>query len=147
MSQFIRLEISNYEALGKLIKSWALGVDRVGNGPYPQPASVDEYKAQLVRSGAATQDAVDAWYESYGGQLKNVKFVQSTPDTLYLRLPMVAMVKAREEGFVAGEDYLLPDFYSTDFFGNAPQVPPTTEAAKMTAHNQRVGDYSIAQCG
>ena len=142
---FIPLKISNYQALGKLIKTWATGVSRfTPAGSYlPRPATIDAFCKMLVKSKAAKAADVTAWRKSFGGTLGDIEFVQTTRHKLYIRLPMIEMLLYREEQIGEGYAYSLPAFYSADFFAGAKEVIKDP----MKGHDERVGDYSIAQCG
>ena len=142
---FENLKIKNFEQMGKLIKTWALGVDRVKNGKkyLPRPASMKEFCDMMVNAKAATKPDISKWLKSFGGSLGAVRFVQSDRSTLYVRLPMADMLEYREEYIGGGGDYRVPDFYSTSFFDGKPQVIKDPKKG----HNERVGDYVMAQCG
>ena len=145
MAQIQRLEIYDFEVLGRLIKTWALGEDRVQNGGkyLPAPTTLKRFIRMLVASGATTQAAVDTWLASFGGTMVSFKMVQSTPQKLVVRLPMAQMVRDMEARLALGGSYPLPPFYSEDFFKDEPQID--RDLARQ--HNERIGDYTIAQCG
>jgi hypothetical protein len=149
MAEFDRLTISSYASMGKLIKTWALGEDRVKNGGVylPKPRTLDEFCRMLKDANAAQEADIKAWRDSFGPQFKKIKFMQTTPDTLCMRLPMKEMVVAKEAELKAGKAYSLPAFYGPGFFSGAAQKAPSPAAAALDAHDERVGDYSIAQCG
>lgn len=147
-----RLEISNWEALGLLIKTWATNEDRLkieGKQFLPKPASIAAFCVMLVDANVTNQEAIDRWLAAFGGTLNSLSFVQSTPYHLYIRLPMEQMLLEMEQKIqnsIEGQtpfDYPLPLFYSHHIFdGVAPNV---TEPMKV--HAERIGDYTIAQCG
>jgi hypothetical protein len=161
------LKINDYEQLGKLIKTWALSEDRIlatdkdktiiknaNNGqlvpieeflPYPAD-NFNRFCDLLVKSGAVLRAHMDEW-RLHGPQHQTVKFVQTTDNTLYIRLPMAQMVREREAGFKTGTDYPLPPFYSDTFFAGAQFVDPPTLDKKEKAHRKRIGDYTLSQCG
>ncbi|MEJ1157904.1 hypothetical protein [Prosthecomicrobium sp. N25] len=143
-----RLEITNYEQLGKLTKTWALKQDRVQNGGVylPKPKTLEEFLAMLVKAGATTKANCDAWLASFQGKMKKIRFVQSTESTLVVRLPMARMLKESEKWLEEGGYYKLPGFYSPDFFDGAPEEPKQGPGEAMRLHAERIGDYTIAQC-
>lgn len=141
-----RLKITDYEALGLLVKTWATGeirLDRPGKF-LPVPATIAEFTTMLVQAGATTQAAVDEWLASFEGTMRKISFVQSTPEELVIRLPMRQMLLDTEKQLeTPGFYYPFPPFYSVDFFAGAPEV--ITD--QWRSHAERIGDYTIAQCG
>ncbi|QCI67605.1 hypothetical protein [Phreatobacter stygius] len=141
-----RLKITNYEALGLLVKTWATGENRLDKpGRFlPIPKTIAEFTGMLVHSGATTQLAVDEWLASFDGSMKRITFVQSTPEELVIRLPMRKMLEDTEKQIdMPGFYYPLPAFYSVDFFAGAPE----SINDYWRTHAERIGDYTIAQCG
>jgi hypothetical protein len=149
MPDFHPLVITDYVQLGKLFKTWALKEDRVLNGKtyLPQPTSVASFCVMLISSEATTLPNTEAWLASFNGELTDIEFVQTTSKRLSLRLPMKEMLENREAGFATGDAYVPPDFYSEMFFNGLPPSAPATSQKTLDAHNARVGDYCIAQCG
>jgi len=74
-----RVQITNYERWGNLIKTWATGKDYVADGNrYPVPKTLNEFNEQLQRAqvGASIPDGV-----------RGVQFIQMNDETLLIRLP------------------------------------------------------------
>jgi hypothetical protein len=145
-----RLEVTNWEAMGLLIKTWATNTDRIKNGKtfLPKPTTVEGFCDMLVDAKATGRQAVDRWLASFGGSMKTVSFVQSTPEHLVVRLPMEQMLLDTEDAISKTPPgvpfaYPLPEIYSSHAFeGRQPRI---TDAMKF--HAMRIGDYTIAQCG
>lgn len=143
-TDIVRLPIHDYDALGKLVKTWALKEDRVNNGKayLPQPKTLHEFCTMLVNANATSHDAIKIWLNSFQGTMTDFEMVQSTPNKLVVRLPMAEMLRQMESNLGEGYNYPLAYFYSPRFFSNAPQH--VTNPIK--ANNERVGDCTISQC-
>lgn len=120
-----QIEVADYVEMGKLVTQWVADAGT-------RPASIDDLRRQ-VNGVAVIPD-----------RITRLAFVQSTLDTLVLRLPVREMV---EQSIGAMTDpmgdgrYPLPLFYSDHFrpgFG-----PVMTPYDTLMA---RVGDHTIAQC-
>ena len=49
--QIERLQVTNHERWGNLVKTWATGVNYLGDeNSYPVPTSMEEFKEQLARA-------------------------------------------------------------------------------------------------
>lgn len=120
-----RIEIADYIEMGRLIAQWSVD-------PKTRPGTVAELAEQL--------DGIAVVPE----RIKQVHFVQSTLDTLVLRLPVKEMLEESIERMsdpTGGGQYPLPQFYADHYrpgFG-----PVMTALDTLLA---RVGDYTIAQC-
>jgi len=145
-----RVEITNWENWGMLVKSWATNknyFDAKGN-PIPRPANLAELQAQCVQYGVGI---------TVPPRIKGIQFVQSNQETLLVRLPDAGMVADTEAAIQANPNgYPLPDFYrpvySTPLLGPNDQPfysdePKITATNSMIFHACRIGDYTIAQCG
>lgn len=130
-----RVEITNFERWGKLVKTWATGTNRLGDGnDYPIPTSLEQFKQQLTAAqvGATIPERVKA-----------VQFVQANGETLLIRLPPKEGVENSERELEAGGNYLLPPFYRRIFGGADPVV---ADGDKLKFHAERIGDYTISNC-
>lgn len=120
-----RIEVADFIEMGRLVAEWS-------TNPKSRPANVAELVDQL--DGIATVPE----------RIKHVEFVQSTLDTLILRLPVKEMLEEsidRMSDPMATSQYPLPQFYADHYrpgFG-----PVMTSLDTLLA---RVGDYTIAQC-
>jgi hypothetical protein len=131
-----RIRFANLDRWGNLVKTWATGVNKLGDGnQYPVPRTFTEFKAQLVMAD------VGATIPSY---ITSVTFIQNEKETLLVRLPPKELVEDSENTLNTGGAYDIPPFYATDIFNGAqPQIPP---ANKMRVHAMRVGDYTMSNC-
>ncbi len=120
-----RIEVADYIEMGRLVAQWAVD-------PATWPRDVAQLKEQL--------DGIAEVPE----RIKHVEFVQSTLDTLVLRLPVKQMIEESLEAMtdpMGDTRYPLPQFYADHYrpgFG-----PVMTPLDTLLA---RVGDYTIAQC-
>jgi hypothetical protein len=134
-----RLQVTNLVNWGNLVKSWATGVNRLGDGNnYPVPwTDLQAFKDQCAMAG------VGATIPSY---VHAVQLVQ-TPviSTLLLRLPARELVLDSEQ--ILGQPnarYTIPEFYNRIFNVQvSPIVPP---ADSMRVHAERIGDYTLSNC-
>lgn len=120
-----RIEVADFIEMGRLVAQWSVD-------PATRPRDVAELAEQL--------DGIAVVPE----RIRNVEFVQSTLDTLVLRLPVKEMLEESLEKMtdpMGDGRYPLPQFYSDHYrpgFG-----PVMTPLDTLLA---RVGDYTIAQC-
>ncbi|HMC11236.1 MAG TPA: hypothetical protein VKH44_08090 [Pirellulaceae bacterium] len=121
-----KVEVVNYRAFGEKVKAWT-------KGTAPLPKNIEEFASQLADADVGVK---------IPKRFKHVKFVQSDEDTLVVRLPCKATLAASEERLAKqGGDYPLPTFYE-QVFEAKPKI-----RGKMDFHAERIGDYSIANCG
>jgi hypothetical protein len=120
-----KVEVVNYRAFGEKVKAWTKGVD-------PLPTSIDEFASQLAAANVGVK---------IPSRFKYVKFMQSNEDTLVVRLPCKTTLAASEERLAKGGNYPLPSFYE-QIFEAKPNI-----ANMLDFHAERIGDYSIANCG
>ncbi len=127
--------VENFEQWGRLIKTWATGVDHIRNGnSYPRPTTIEELRAQAANAGA-----ILTMPDTY----TDLTLVQGDRQHLVLRLPAKDILEAAEvELGTPGARYLLPSFYSTEAFNDA---RPDIEDP-MRFHDMRIGDYTISNC-
>lgn len=148
MSMTKRFEVANFENWGKLVKTWATGVNKLEDGrpisDYARPDTVEKLKAQCVMAD------VGATVPPY---VTDVKFVQAgiaalqtvdapTIATLLFRLPPKQLIEESEAELLAGADYAIPAFYNRIF--DRPGGP--TVADKKKLHNERIGEYTMNVC-
>lgn len=121
-----KVEVVNYRAFGEKVKAWT-------KGTAPLPNNLEEFAAQLAAADVGVK---------IPERFKYVKFVQSDEDTLVVRLPCKATLAASEERLARqGGSYPLPSFYEQVFEGR-PKI-----RNMLDFHAERIGDYSIANCG
>ncbi|WP_299131465.1 hypothetical protein [uncultured Amaricoccus sp.] len=121
-----RIEVADFIEMGRLIAQWSVD-------PATRPRDVAELKDQM--EGIATVPE----------RIKNVEFVQSTLETLVLRLPVKEMLEESLDRMSDPEapagQYPLPQFYADHYRpGFGPVMSP------LDTLLARVGDYTIAQC-
>ena len=131
-----RLRVTNHEVWGKLVKTWATGINYLGDGnDYPLPKTIEEFKQQLAT--AQVFASVPEW-------AKSIRFVSSDSDEIVVRLPPKHMIEDSEELLAKpGATYPIPDFYRRIFQGMDPVIP---EADRLKVHAERIGDYTVSIC-
>ena len=133
-----RINVSDYELWGKLVKTWATGKDYVKNGKsyLPKPTSIDELKKQCKAAGITITIPT-----RYTG---DITYAQGDEHTVLIRLPPAALVADSEKLLGAeGTVYSLPPFYKRIFQNVDPLVPSNQ---KLKVHAERIGDYSMSAC-
>ena len=131
-----RLQITNHERWGKLVKTWSTGKNYLDDdNEYPVPATVEEFKEQLAKAQV---------FATVPERFKNIQFVTSDQETLLLKLPPKVMIEDSEAILrESGTTYPIPPFYKRLFNGADPVV---TEADKFKVHAERIGDYTMSLC-
>ncbi len=122
MSRIERLQVTNHERWGKLVKTWATGNNYL-----------DDDKRAKAQVFATVPD-----------RFTQIKFVSSDQETILVRLPPKVMI-ADSEALLnePGATYPLPPFYKRLFNGIDPVIP---EEEKFRVHAERIGDYTISVC-
>jgi hypothetical protein len=131
-----RLQITNHERWGKLVKTWSTGKNYLDDdNEYPVPATVEEFKEQLAKAQV---------YATVPERFKHIQFVTSDQETLLLKLPPKIMIEDSEARLnEPGSTYPIPPFYKRLFNGADPVIP---EVDKFKVHAERIGDYTISFC-
>jgi hypothetical protein len=131
-----RLRVTNNEAWGKLIKTWATGKNYLEDGnEYPVPRSMAEFKEQLATAQVFAN--IPEW-------AKTVKFVSPEEGEIIVRLPPKFMIEDSETILSQpGGSYPIPEFYKRIFNGMDPVIP---HSEKLKVHAERIGDYTISLC-
>ncbi len=132
------IRVDNDVLWGKLVKSWATGVNHVVPGePAPKaPETLDDLEAQCQKAG------IGITIPSY---ITGLQLVRMPKDTLMLRLPAKELVEKIEGDLKApGAKYPIPQYYD-DAYGLSLNVPNPDERVKL--QTCRIGDYSISMCG
>lgn len=119
------VEVADYIELGRLVADWS-------RSPDSRPVSIAQLASQL--DGVARVP----------GSFKRVRFVESEPDVLTIRLPdpqLLDEAMLKMETHLVGERYMLPNFYD-DIYRNrfGPVMSP------LDTFFARIGDYTISQC-
>ena len=131
-----RLQITNHERWGKLVKTWSTGKNYLeDDNEYPVPETVEEFKEQLAKAQV---------FATVPERFKNIQFVTSDQETLLLKLPPKVMIEDSEALLQQpGRSYPIPDFYKRIFNGMDPVVPA---ADVLRVHAERIGDYTVSVC-
>jgi len=120
-----RVGVVNHRMFGEHVKAWA-------RGALPIPASLQEFRGQLVLAGVGVK---------IPDRISRIIFVQDDEETLVVRLPCRSRLKEVEAELSAqGGSYPLPSFYEQTFACRARITQP------IAFQSARIGDYSIAQC-
>jgi hypothetical protein len=136
MQRIERLQVTNHERWGKLVKTWATGTNYLEDeNAYPLPETVDEFKEQLAKAQV---------FATVPERFKHIKFVAQEQDTITVKLPPKVMIEDSEALLnQPGSTYPLPPFYKRLFNGIDPVIP---EAEKFKVHAERIGDYTLSLC-
>jgi hypothetical protein len=155
-----RINVTNHDRWGLLVKTWATGknyVDhditreapfptRVETPPkFPKPTSFKEFVDQCVtaRVGLFFEDGQNNPAVTANEDMGLV-VLQVTSETMVLRLPAKEKIEESEEN-LRRNAYVLPEFYRILFEKDRnPDIPDVTK--KATLHAQRVGEYTINTC-
>lgn len=131
-----RLQITNHERWGKLVKSWSTGKNYLeDDNEYPVPTSMEEFKEQLAKAQV---------FATVPERFKHIQFVTSDQETLLLKLPPKVMIEDSEAMLSEpGSSYPIPPFYKRLFNGLDPVIP---ENEKFKVHAERIGDYTMSLC-
>jgi len=131
-----RLQVTNHERWGQLVKTWATGTNYLDDdNTYPVPSTMDEFKEQLAKAQV---------FATVPDRFKNIQFVSSAQETILVRLPPKVMIEDSEALLnQPGSTYPLPPFYKRLFNGLDPVIP---EEEKFRVHAERIGDYTISIC-
>jgi hypothetical protein len=154
---------NDYEAWGKLVKTWATGKNYVDHPmtdanpvptveevppSYPKPRSFKEFVDQCVRAhvGLVFDDGLRT--PVTGNEGMGFIAIQGDADVQVLRLPPYEKLIESEAKFMGGAAYQLPPFYGR-IFGVAQPDPEQQKTAvqKMKIHAERVGEYTLNTCG
>ena len=131
-----RMQVTNHERWGNLVKTWSTGKNYLDDdNEYPIPTTVDEFKAQLAKAQV---------FMSVPDRFTKVNFVEQhrTPSWYACRPPRRSRIP-KEKLSQPGATYPLPPFYKRLFNGMDPVIP---EAEKFKVHAERIGDYTISYC-
>jgi hypothetical protein len=131
-----RLQITNHERWGKLVKTWSTGKNYLeDDNEYPVPTTMEEFREQLAKAQV---------FATVPERFKHIQFVTSDQETLLLKLPPKIMIEDSEARLgESGATYPIPPFYKRLFNGVDPVIP---EADKFKVHAERIGDYTISFC-
>jgi hypothetical protein len=127
-----QIQITDFEKWGNLIKSWATGENRLGDGhKYALPKTPQELKEQMARAGVGGR---------VSDEVKSIQFITQDSETLVIVLPPGEAIRKAERDLDNGQPYPLPIFYKLAFGGADVKVDWKTFNA------QRLGEYVINNC-
>jgi hypothetical protein len=139
------LIVDDYGALGKLIKQWTKGerplpvkdhLDTIVNGGEDTVWEGDLDAFRTILNDAAVGPTID-------NGITKLRFVSHPADTLIIRLPPLSMLLAHEADLKV-KPYMMPIFYGT--VGAPGAQDDASEADKFAFDDERIGDYTIANC-
>jgi hypothetical protein len=133
-----RFTVENFEIWGRLVATWATGIDHVNDGnQHPRPTTIAELRAQLQQLKTAF---------NLPARYTNLIIDQSDGRQLVIWLPeKQLLLEGEQEVTQPGAPYRLPQFYKDKFraVDLDPQTPPDQ---KLSILMMRVGDYSMNNC-
>jgi hypothetical protein len=129
-----KLDITDYVAWGKLVKTWATRSDKyLGDAStFPIPGSIGELKEQMARARAGTVP----------NNITSLQIVSPDDDTLILLLPSKKAIEDTELALKTNGGYPLPPFY----WRPIPPVGSWPAAARLKLNHERVGEYTVLFC-
>jgi hypothetical protein len=134
-----RMRVANMERWGRLVKTWATGEDRLGDGKsYPVPRTLEEFKQQcaLAQVGLYLPARINA-----------LAVVTYEKNTVVLRLPPADLIRESEAHLADGNEYLIDGFYAAAFERDKEIWPKLGGPDQKRAFNDaRIGDYTISNC-
>src|SRR5258708_8283608 len=133
MQRIERLQVTNHERWGLLVKTWATGQNYLDDdNAYPLPSTMDEFKEQLAKAQV---------FATVPDRFKQIQFVSSDQETILVRLPPKVMIEDSESLLnQPGSTYPLPPFYKRLFKRIDPVIPETD---KFRLHTNRIGPYTL----
>jgi len=107
--------------------------------PFAVAMTVEQFKTRVIEAGVT----ITNFPEEY----ENVVIVQGDRETMVVRLPPREMLQKTEDDLLNGVNYTMRSFYWA-LFGTAPNMPKPTEQARiMELHANRIGEYTLNNCG
>jgi hypothetical protein len=107
--------------------------------PFAVAITVEQFKTLVTAAGVS----ITNFPEEY----ENVVIVQGDRETMVIRLPPREMLQKTEDDLLNGVAYTMRSFYWA-LFGTAPNMPKPTEQARiMELHANRIGEYTLNNCG
>jgi hypothetical protein len=153
--KFDPADTGSFTNWGKLVKTWATGENRLGDGKDYSIPSTHEATSPI---GVMTKDqfvkmlAMANVKMTIPDRIKRFEFVQDDDSTVVVRIPSKKMINGIEgklEALVASApsaQYPLPQFYTDAWPDGAPQKSLNHDDL-LKMHCQRIGEYTINTCG
>jgi len=130
-----KLNITDWERWGKLVKTWATGSNTYlqDGHSYPVPRNLQELKDQMAQARAGTVPQ----------HFTSLQFVSLDGDaTLVIYLPPAQAITDAEADLRSTGFYPLPPFYRDDAWHG--ENPSIADLEKF--HAKRIGEYTINYC-
>jgi len=124
-----------------LPKGNAVPVPKANGGEVDLPFAVAMTRAQFI----TRVEAAGVSITNMPDQFQNVVIVQGDHDTMVMRLPPQEMLQSTEDDLLNGVHYTMRPFYWA-LFGKAPKMPQDA-AGIMELHANRIGEYTLNNCG
>jgi hypothetical protein len=131
------IRVDNEVLWGKLVRSWATGVNHIvpGEAAPKAPETLDELRTQCQKAGIGI---------TIPGFITGLEIVRMPKDKLLLRLPAKELVEQAERDLKASDaKYPIPQYYD-NAYGMSLSVASPDERVKL--QTCRIGDYSISMC-
>jgi hypothetical protein len=107
--------------------------------PFAVAMTVKQFKTRVKAAGVS----ISSFPEEYD----HVVIVQGSPETMVIRLPPQEMLQKTEDDLLNEVAYTMRPFYWA-LFGTAPNMPkPGDQAGIMELHANRIGEYTLNNCG
>ena len=131
-----RMQVTNHERWGNLVKTWATGktISKM-TIPIRCPTRWMSSRNNSPRPKCSL---------TVPDRFKHIKFVAQEQDTITVKLPPKVTIEDSEALLnQPGSTYPLPPFYKRLFNGIDPVIP---EDDKFKVHAERIGDYTLSLC-
>jgi hypothetical protein len=147
---------TSYLSFGKLVKTWATGVNQMSDDKdYSIPAANETLRAL----GSLTRKQFQSMLDNANvkmtvpDKVTRFVFVQDDPSTVIVRVPRGKVVEKVQRVMLDGlahtipprTRYPFPRFYTENFSGR--EAPPLVKSRLLDLHCQRIGEYTINTCG
>jgi hypothetical protein len=159
--QKITIGPNDFETWGKLVKTWATGMDYLGHVPTednpvptsdevavnnPKPRTFPEFWDQChdAQIGLIFDDGNNTPVPREEGI--GLIVLQGDSDVFVLRLPPYEILLEHQARVLNAGGYRFAPFYQR-VFGSPPQASQmATKVQRMTIHAERVGEYTLNTC-
>jgi hypothetical protein len=105
--------------------------------PFAVAMTVKQFTDRVAKAGVSITNIPQ--------QFQHVVIVQGSHDTMVMRLPPQVMLQSSEDDLLNGVTYTMRPFYWS-LFGTAPDTP-AEQAGIMELHANRIGEYTLNNCG
>jgi hypothetical protein len=105
--------------------------------PFAVAMKVGQFTDRVAKAGVSITNIPQ--------EVQYVIVVQGSPDTMVMRLPPQVMLQSTEDDLLNRAAYTMRPFYWS-LFGTAPHMP-AEQAGIMELHANRIGEYTLNNCG